>query len=569
MENTNRNQNTSTEQKTIEYYNSNAEGFYESTVNADMSAQYNLFEKYLGEGAHILDCGCGSGRDSKHFLDSGFEVTAIDGSEELCKKAREYTGLEIKHMYFQDLDFDNEFDGIWACASLLHVEKKELPVVLNKLAKALRDGGILYVSFKYGDFSGERNGRFFTDLDDDSFKKLIAGIPTLTLKEKYISTDVRPGREDERWLNAIVTKHNPFAVKTSKEVAETEITEKLEGKIVYDEKGHKVLKIAKTMTSMDFMGTLGQLAQVVNIANITNTLEKGAEYIVQIPVKYQKQFEAGEYFINKNSKTGIEWPTLMKKAENGRNQFVDNLPIKREEFIQGNPFQDMCNSYNNIIMEQQIARIAEKVEETFEVVRMIEKGQQDDRAALIETGRKQILLAMTVHNEGRKKYLIDTGLDNLMLGQEQIGKALKLRVESFKALPDGRLPMFFTTVSTPGYLDKKDKEVEAIQDCYSMYIEATKMIAATLTYEGEMDAVQQVFNDSTVQLKAIDFSKVKTIERAHKDADLSDWFFNRPAEYVEAEKQPCLEMTKSIDYLQIEVSGEDLLEAIENGKQDI
>ena len=206
VDNTNKNQNTSVEQKTIEYYNSNAEGFYESTVNADMNAQYNLFEKYLDDGAHILDCGCGSGRDSKHFLENGFEVTAIDGSEELCKKASALTGLEVKHMYFQDLNFDNEFNGVWACASLLHVKKDELPDVLAKIAKALRDGGVLYVSFKYGTFSGERNGRFFTDLDDESFETLIADIPELILKEKYISTDVRPGRENERWLNAIVVK---------------------------------------------------------------------------------------------------------------------------------------------------------------------------------------------------------------------------------------------------------------------------------------------------------------------------------------------------------------------------
>ena len=165
MDNTNKNQNTSAEQKTIEYYNSKAEEFYESTVNADMSDQYYLFEKYLGDGAHILDCGCG-------------------------------------------------FDGVWACASLLHVEKDRLPDVLKKITRALKGGGVLYASFKYGDFSGERNGRFFTDLDDKSFETLIADIPELVLKEKYISTDVRPGRENDRWLNAIVIKRKELGHKS-------------------------------------------------------------------------------------------------------------------------------------------------------------------------------------------------------------------------------------------------------------------------------------------------------------------------------------------------------------------
>ena len=126
--------------KTIDYYNLNAESFFESTVNVDMSAQYHMFEKRLYAGAHILDCGCGSGRDSKYFLEQGYEVTAIDGSEELCKKASELTGLDVKNMLFQDIAFENEFDGIWACASLLHVDN--LHDILCKLSNALKDGGI-------------------------------------------------------------------------------------------------------------------------------------------------------------------------------------------------------------------------------------------------------------------------------------------------------------------------------------------------------------------------------------------------------------------------------------------
>ena len=99
---------------TIDYYNKNADAFYESTIDADMSAQYDMFEKRLYAGARILDCGCGSGRDSKYFLDNGYEVVAIDGSEELCKKASELTGIVVINMLFQDIDFEDEFDGVWA-----------------------------------------------------------------------------------------------------------------------------------------------------------------------------------------------------------------------------------------------------------------------------------------------------------------------------------------------------------------------------------------------------------------------------------------------------------------------
>lgn len=97
---------------------------------------------------------------------------------------------------------------MWACASLLHVPAGELKSVFIKIAKALRDNGILYASFKYGDFEGERNGRMFTDMNEDSIEALINDIPELEIKESYISGDVREGRGDEQWLNMILIKHS-------------------------------------------------------------------------------------------------------------------------------------------------------------------------------------------------------------------------------------------------------------------------------------------------------------------------------------------------------------------------
>ena len=554
--------------KTIEYYDSNADGYYDSTVNLDMSAQYSMFEKRLYAGAHILDLGCGSGRDAKYFLDQGYEVTAIDGSEKLCKKASALTGIEVRNILFQNLDYIEEFDGVWACASLVHVSSEELPEILKKISASLKDDGILYASFKMGVFSGERDGRYYTDLTEESITKIINMIPEFSIQESAISDDIRDGM-DNQWISVIVIKHANHALKTRDELAEREDVELVEGEIVIDKSGNKVLRIIKSMTDVDYMGALDRAAQYVNMANIARTIEKGVEYVVQIPAKYQKQFEAGEYFINKNKTTGIEWPTLMRKAENGQYRFVDDLPIKQQEFIKGNPFQDMCNSYHNIVMQQQLAQIADTVAETYETVKMIEVGQQDDRIALIESGKEQILLAMSIQDEEHKKDLLRSGAHDLLLGKEQIGKALLRRVEAFKALPDSGFSMFFTTLTRPGYLSKKDDEVEAIQECYSMYIEATKMLAATFAYTGETAAVEQTFKKSISFLKEIDFSAVKTIELSHKDVDLSDWFFNHPVEYIEVEKAPCLDSAKEYDYVQIEVSGDDLLEVIKDVGEEI
>lgn len=191
--------------KTIDYYNNNADEFFESTVNADMCDQYSLFEKCLPDHARVLDCGCGSGRDTKYFLKRGYAVEAFDASQELCKKASKLTGIDVQNMLFQDMQYESEFDGVWACSSLLHVPADELVDTFEKIARALKPGGIFYASFKYGEYSGERNGRYFTDLNEHGVEQLIHNIPELTIRETAISTDVRPGR-DEKWLNLILVK---------------------------------------------------------------------------------------------------------------------------------------------------------------------------------------------------------------------------------------------------------------------------------------------------------------------------------------------------------------------------
>ena len=322
---------------------------------------------------------------------------------------------------------------------------------------------------------------------------------------------------------------------------------------VINENGSKVLQINKSEPEVDYMGALDRAAQYVNMANVANTIEKGVKYLVQVPVKNTKGASA-------------ELASLLKLTENGKLKLVDQLPINQTD--QGNPYQDICNSYHNIVMQQQLGQIAETVSETYETIKMMAVGQHDDRLALIESGKEQILLAMSIQDEEHKKDLLRSGAHDLLLGKEQVGKALARKVESFKALPDGKFSLILNTLAKPDYLSKKDDEVEAIQDCYSMYVEATKMLATAYAYAGETGAVEQTFKKSASFLKDIDFSAVKTIRISHKDADFSDWFFNHPVEYVEAEKRPCLEAAKEYDYVQIEVSGEDLLEVLKDGGKE-
>ena len=133
---------------TLNYYNQNAKQFIANTVNVDFTKTQDRFLSRLDSGSYILDFGCGSGRDTKYFMEQGFQVDAIDGSEELCKLASDYTGILVKNMLFQDLNEKEKYDAIWACSSILHLTKEELRDVLVKMAAALKPDGILYISFK-------------------------------------------------------------------------------------------------------------------------------------------------------------------------------------------------------------------------------------------------------------------------------------------------------------------------------------------------------------------------------------------------------------------------------------
>ena len=192
--------------KTIEYYNENVDKFVNDTQDVVFCATQDLFLSYLNEGNSILDLGCGSGRDTKYFLSKGYKVDAMDGSMEICKVASDYTGINVKCLLFNELDEIDKYDGIWACASILHLDRDDLIDVFHRIVRALKDNGILYTSFKYSEFEGMRNGRYFTDFTIESFNEFQTNIPEFIIEKKWITSDVRAGREDEKWLNLIMRK---------------------------------------------------------------------------------------------------------------------------------------------------------------------------------------------------------------------------------------------------------------------------------------------------------------------------------------------------------------------------
>lgn len=188
----------------IDYYNKYANVYFENTVDLDMSEIMAPFIRLLPDNAEVLDLGCGSGRDTLYMEEAGFYVTALDGSEEMCKLAEIYTDKEVLNITFDELDFDEVFDGIWACASLVHVEEQQIDQIMEKVINALKPGGVLYMSFYHGDDEGYRGGRYIHEYTKASLRELIARHGRIETLDMWKSEDVR--NEDKTWINVLVRR---------------------------------------------------------------------------------------------------------------------------------------------------------------------------------------------------------------------------------------------------------------------------------------------------------------------------------------------------------------------------
>ena len=192
---------------TLDYYNKNSEEYFNSTLNVDMTNTYKEFLKLVPKGGKILDLGCGSGRDSMNFMKLGYEVTSVDGAKELAKKASVLLGKEVIVSTFEELELKEKFHGIWACASLLHIKREDLKIVLNNLYNNLDDNGVFYMSFKYGEkeYVDDKN-RYFNCFTDESIISFINENTKYNILGLYITED-KLGRVNEvKWVNLICNK---------------------------------------------------------------------------------------------------------------------------------------------------------------------------------------------------------------------------------------------------------------------------------------------------------------------------------------------------------------------------
>ena len=185
------------------YYESNAERYAAETISADMSEQYQRFLPLLKKGAKILDVGSGSGRDVCYFQKQGYQATALEPSKNLCREIRKVFSGEIVCSDIQNYRPAERYDGIRACASLIHLQEEEVLQFFERIDRYLNDDGIVYISGKNGIQSGKAgDGRYFLEFTEHLVEKILTVNKQLKLEQLWYTEDVS-GRRGFWWMNVI------------------------------------------------------------------------------------------------------------------------------------------------------------------------------------------------------------------------------------------------------------------------------------------------------------------------------------------------------------------------------
>lgn len=188
------------------WYDGRAERFAAATADLDKADAYARFMARVPAGGRILDAGCGAGRDSAHFLELGFAVTACDLSPEMARLAHERTGLDVRVADLLAVRWEPEFHGVWAMASLLHLPRADAARAVAHLGRALLPGGVLLVSGKHGDREWEKDGTWFSALDQAWLDEFLKNHPGLAPRDSWRRPDDRPGRGREEWFTFLLER---------------------------------------------------------------------------------------------------------------------------------------------------------------------------------------------------------------------------------------------------------------------------------------------------------------------------------------------------------------------------
>lgn len=330
----------------------------------------------------------------------------------------------------------------------------------------------------------------------------------------------------------------------------------------------RILRINSQTQDVDFSGAINRVFQYVNIADIVAKVQTGVEYIVQVPAEFQLGYDAGDYFMMEGKSSGKMWPTLMKIAESGKQEIVTPLPIKPNVVVQGNPIQELSLGCHNLYMQKQMQQLSAAIQETLTVVKRIEKGQQTDRIGLMESGKMQILLALQRRGQDGWEQELAVGRQSLSDARGQFLAAFRERVKEFEPIPkNGFIRLLREFASTgSGYGDKKDDEYTELSTYFGLLLQSTQLLAASYAVVGDLETAENVYNLTLNDLKELDFSGVNTIKYLHSKSQFESFGESVP-QYLETDCKDCIEQAEKYDVIEIEVTGEKLLEVLNGGEQ--
>ncbi|MBA3903313.1 MAG: SAM-dependent methyltransferase [Rhodocyclaceae bacterium] len=198
--------------QTLDHYERSALLFWSGTRDHDVSQNIAAMLRHVRGTPpfHILDFGCGPGRDLKALRELGHEAVGLDGCRAFAGMAREHSGCAVLQQDFLDLSLPAaSFDGVFANASLFHVPTRDIKRVIAELHACLKPEGVLFCSNPRGnDQEGWDGGRYGVWYREDSWRGIMSSAGFIELEHYY-----RPAglpREKQTWFATVwrKTTHN-------------------------------------------------------------------------------------------------------------------------------------------------------------------------------------------------------------------------------------------------------------------------------------------------------------------------------------------------------------------------
>ncbi len=203
---------------TLAHYNTHAKSFWLGTCDHDVGQnRMSLLSHLQGEAPYsVLDFGCGPGRDLKVFHDLGHEAVGLDGAEQFVAMARHYSGCEVWHQDFLQLQLpDERFHGIFANATLFHIPSQEIARILRELWATLKPGGVLFCSNPRGqNTEGWWGERYSCVYDLPTWQNLCTNAGFHELQHYYRPPGVP--RHQQLWLATVWRKVSEQSTRTIK-----------------------------------------------------------------------------------------------------------------------------------------------------------------------------------------------------------------------------------------------------------------------------------------------------------------------------------------------------------------